>query len=274
LFGAAEDSGGQLAGGAGVSGDFGSQVVGGAAAAGGFGEQVAGGAGAGDSGGHTPGGAAAAGEFWATPGVDPVPREKARKGRQGKRGGRKGTRRGWLPDGPDAGSRADATPPADPEAVARAICLRLLTMAPRTRAQLAEAMRKRDVPDDVAESVLDRFTELGFINDEAFAEAWVESRHHGRGLAKRALASELRHRGVDQETVKEAVERLDPDQEAETARRLVEKKLPSTRGLDPKVRTRRLAGMLARKGYPAGLAFRVIKEALEQEGVEIEEEYP
>lgn len=147
-------------------------------------------------------------------------------------------------------------------------------MAPRTRAQLAEAMRKRDVPDDVAESVLDRFTELGFINDEAFAEAWVESRHHGRGLAKRALASELRHRGVDQETVKEAVERLDPDQEAETARRLVEKKLPSTRGLDPKVRTRRLAGMLARKGYPAGLAFRVIKEALEQEGVEIEEEYP
>ncbi|MGP4094714.1 regulatory protein RecX [Nonomuraea sp. KM90] len=158
--------------------------------------------------------------------------------------------------------------------MARAICLRLLTMAPKTRAQLAEALRKRDVPEEAAEAVLSRFSELGLINDEAFAAAWVDSRHHGRGLAKRALAAELRHRGVDGDTVKEAVERLDPDQEAETARRLVERKLAATRSLDPQTRTRRLAGMLARKGYPSGLAFRVIREALEQEGIEMEEDYP
>ncbi|PZG07087.1 recombination regulator RecX [Nonomuraea aridisoli] len=163
---------------------------------------------------------------------------------------------------------------ADPEAVARNICLRLLTMAPKTRAQLAEALRKRDVPEEAAEAVLSRFSELGLINDEAFAAAWVDSRHHGRGLAKRALAAELRHRGVDSETVSEAVERLDPDQEAETARRLVERKLAATRSLDPKTRTRRLAGMLARKGYSSGLAFRVIREALEQEGIEMEEDLP
>lgn len=146
-------------------------------------------------------------------------------------------------------------------------------MAPKTRAQLAEALRKRDVPDEAAEAVLDRFSELGLINDEAFAEAWVDSRHHSRGLAKRALAAELRHRGVDSETVNEAVERLDPDQELETARRLVARKLSGTRHLDPQARTRRLAGMLARKGYPPGLAFRVIREALEQEGVEVEDEF-
>ncbi|WP_372451229.1 recombination regulator RecX [Nonomuraea rhizosphaerae] len=178
-----------------------------------------------------------------------------------------------MPDGPDEGSSADAVPHADPESVARAICLRLLTMAPKTRAQLAEALRKRDVPDEAAKAVLDRFSELGLINDEAFAEAWVDSRHHGRGLAKRALAAELRHRGVDSETVNEAVDRLDADQEAETARRLVDRKLSSTRGLDPQVRTRRLAGMLARKGYGAGVAFRVIREALEEEGVEIEDDF-
>ncbi|MEV1174744.1 recombination regulator RecX [Nonomuraea sp. NPDC049784] len=162
---------------------------------------------------------------------------------------------------------------ADPESAARAICLRLLTMAPKTRAQLAEALRKRNVPDEAAEAVLSRFSELGLINDEAFAAAWVDSRHHGRGLAKRALAAELRHRGVDTDTVKEAVERLDPDQEAETARRLVERKLASTRSLDPQTRTRRLAGMLARKGYSAGLAFRVIREALEAEGIDVEEDF-
>ncbi|MEU0569735.1 recombination regulator RecX [Nonomuraea sp. NPDC005983] len=192
---------------------------------------------------------------------------RARRGGRGRRGS------DWLPDGPDAETPADAGPPADPESVARAICLRLLTMAPKTRAQLAEALRKRDVPDEAAEAVLDRFSELGLINDEAFAEAWVDSRHHGRGLAKRALAAELRHRGVDSDTVNEAVDRLDSDQELETARRLVERKLASTRNLDPKVRTRRLAGMLARKGYPPGLSFRVIREALEQEGVEVEEDF-
>ncbi|MEV6156706.1 recombination regulator RecX [Nonomuraea sp. NPDC052129] len=209
-------------------------------------------------------------------------RGERRSGRGRRSGGRGGKgarsagsrgRGGWLPDGPDEGSAAGAAPNADPESVARAICLRLLTMAPKTRAQLAEALRKRDVPDEAAEAVLDRFSELGLINDEAFAEAWVDSRHHGRGLAKRALAAELRHRGVDSETVNEAVDRLEPDQELETARRLVERKLSSTRGLDPQVRTRRLAGMLARKGYAPGLAFRVIREALETEGVEIEDDF-
>jgi regulatory protein len=167
-----------------------------------------------------------------------------------------------------SGRPGENGPEADAEAVARAICLRLLTGAPRTRAQLAEALRKREVPEEAARAVLNRFSDVGLIDDEAFAEAWVSSRHAGRGLARRALAAELRHRGVDDDTVREAVDQLDPEQERETARRLVARKLSSTRGLDPAARTRRLAGMLARKGYPPGLAFRVIREALESEGLE------
>lgn len=201
----------------------------------------------------------------------------ARSGRaRGRRAGRFGEGRetapgdsgqgsGFLPDGPVEGSAAARGPGADPQAVARAICLRLLTMAPRTRAQLAEALQRRAVPQEAAEAVLERFSEVGLIDDEAFAEAWVASRHTGRGLARKALASELRHRGVDEDIVKDAVEQLGPEQEAETARALVMRKLSSTRGLDPAVRTRRLAGMLARKGYGPGLAFRVIREALESE---------
>ncbi|GAA3811577.1 hypothetical protein GCM10022226_35190 [Sphaerisporangium flaviroseum] len=157
-------------------------------------------------------------------------------------------------------------PPADPEAVARSVCLRLLTLAPRTRAQLAEALRRRNIPDDAAESVLARFSHVGLIDDEAFAQAWVSSRHAGRGLARRALAAELRTRGVDEDTVRDAVDQLDPDQELETARRLVARKLPGTRGLEPPARVRRLAGMLARKGYSGSLAYRVVREALESEG--------
>jgi regulatory protein len=162
------------------------------------------------------------------------------------------------------------TLPADPEAVAREICLRLLTMAPRTRAQLAEALRRRDVPEDVAEGVLGRFTDVGLIDDEAFARAWVESRHTGRGLARRALAAELRRRGVADETVNEAVAALDPEAEENAARELVARRLAATRGQDPAKRMRRLVGVLARKGYPPGLAYRLVREALEGEGADIE----
>jgi regulatory protein len=164
----------------------------------------------------------------------------------------------------------DAAPPT-PESAAREICLRLLTVAPRTRAQLADALQRRGVPDEVADDVLGRFTEVGLIDDRAFAEAWVQSRHVGRGLARRALAAELRHRGVADETVDEAVSALDPHQEENAARELIARRLAATRGQDPARRMRRLLGLLARKGYSPGLSYRVVKEALEAEGLDLED---
>jgi regulatory protein len=155
--------------------------------------------------------------------------------------------------------------------VAREVCLRLLTMSPRTRSQLAEALQRKNVPEDVAERVLGRFSEVGLIDDAAFAQSWVESRHRGRGLAGRALAAELRQRGVDDETVQEAVAALDPDQEESRARELVDRRLASTRGIDPVRRMRKLVGMLARKGYSPGLAYRVVKDALADEGADVED---
>lgn len=204
-------------------------------------------------------------------------------GSRSRRGGRRapgaggsrgrGQRRSGEPSGEDGdfspSSRAGREePPADPVERARAICLRLLTGTPRTRKQLADALRKREIPDDAAEEVLSRFEEVGLINDGAFAEAWVESRHHGRGLARRALARELRTKGVDSTLIDEAVSQLDSDQEEETARALVARKLSSTRGLDRDRRLRRLAGMLARKGYSEGMALKVVRQALEEEGEE------
>jgi regulatory protein len=176
-------------------------------------------------------------------------------------GNRKGGAGGGADD-PGEQARTD-----DPGERARQVCLRLLTLAPRTRAQLADALRKRGIPDETADEVLSRFEDVGLIDDAAFARAWVESRHYGRGLAGRALSAELKQRGVAADEIRAAIEdRLGPDAEVSAARRLIDRKLDSTRGLPPEQRTRRLAGMLARKGYPAGLAFRVIREALEAEG--------
>ena len=151
------------------------------------------------------------------------------------------------------------------EEAARAACLKLLTTAPRTRAQLAAALRRRRVPDEIAESVLARFAEVGLIDDAAFARAWVESRHHSRGLARKALAAELRQRGISDGEVRAAVGSLGPQEEIAAARRLVMKRIAATRGRPLPTRARQLLGMLARKGYPAGLATQVVREALEQE---------
>jgi regulatory protein len=155
---------------------------------------------------------------------------------------------------------------ADPESVARLICLRLLTAAPRTRAQLADALSRRGVPADAAESVLSRFTEVGLIDDATFATAWVESRHYGRGLGRRALAAELSRRGVDRGDIEAAVEQLSDEAERATALALVERRLASTTGPSEAARIKKLVGMLARKGYSAGLAYSVVKEAIERAG--------
>ena len=148
------------------------------------------------------------------------------------------------------------------------LCLRMLTAAPRTRAQLTDALHRRRVPQQAADAVLARLAASRLIDDEAFAHAWVESRHYSRGLAARALVAELRQRGVSEGDVRAAVAELSPEQEEAAAHRMVRAKLAATKGKPLPVRVRRLTGLLARKGYPPGLAYRVVREELEREGID------
>ena len=111
--------------------------------------------------------------------------------------------------------------------------------------------------------MLDRFEELGLVDDTAYARTFVRSKQNGRGLAKRALAHELRAKGVDDEIAQDVLTEVDPEQERARAHELVAKKLRSMHGLDRAKQTRRLSGMLARKGYDAEVSRLVINEALE-----------
>ncbi len=188
-------------------------------------------------------------------GTRPFPAGRPSSGRAG--------RDGRAAEGAAAES---ADPTADPVEVARQICLHQLEFRPRTRAELAGVLTRKGVDPDVAEQVLARFTEVGMIDDAAFAQLWVTSRHRGKGLAGRALSAELRRKGVADDDAATAVATLDAETELATARALVERRLRTTTGLATDARVRRLAGMLARKGYPAGLAFRVVREALAAEG--------
>lgn len=140
--------------------------------------------------------------------------------------------------------------------------LRQLERAPRTRRQLTETLRRRGCADEIAARVLDRMTELGLVDDEAYAEMLVRSKHAERGLAKSALAHELRTRGVSDETISQALDSIQEGSERARAEELVTKRLRSMGGLDPQVQSRRLAGMLARKGYQPSVVYSVVREAV------------
>jgi regulatory protein len=165
-----------------------------------------------------------------------------------------------------AGPASD--PDADPVAVARTLCLRWLTDRAHTRSELAEKLARKGVPDDAAEQVLERFVDVGLICDEAVARDWVDSQRRGRSLGRRALADGLRRKGIDAKLVQQSVAVMSDDDEREAARALVRGKLKSVQRLEPAAQQRRLAGLLARKGYPPSVVFSVVREELAIDALE------
>lgn len=151
---------------------------------------------------------------------------------------------------------------ADPEQVARTVVLRRLSSAPRTRKDLAEDLGRRGIPSDVIDRVLDRFTEVGLIDDAEYARLWVSSRHRSRGTARQSLRHELRAKGITDDDALEALEAIDDDLERARGLALVRSKLPSTSRLEPAARARRLVSMLMRRGYRQAEAVSIVKEAV------------
>lgn len=200
-------------------------------------------------------------------GPDPVEESTTPRGRRRGESRGRGRRRG-----------EDDTPrvetPQEQETRARDICLRLLTDRARTVKELGDALRRKEIPDEVAHRVLDRFDEVGLVDDQAFAEQWVRSRHRHRGLGKRAIAMELHRKGVDREIADEALTGIDDDSERDRARELVVRRLrslPVGSREERQSSARKLVGMLARKGYGPGVAYGVVKEEIAAAGAEADE---
>jgi regulatory protein len=163
-----------------------------------------------------------------------------------------------LADPDNLGGQGHPDDPGDPESVARLICLRLLTQRARTRSELDEALSRR-VPTEAADRVLTRFTEVGLVDDAAVADSFALHQHHERGLAARAVAVKLRRRGLDEETVRSALGQIDGNSEQAAAVQLVRRKLRALGRLEPEVRSRRIFGMLSRRGYSAEVARQVMR---------------
>jgi regulatory protein len=153
--------------------------------------------------------------------------------------------------------------PGDPVAVAREIALRQLTVRQRTRAELAAAMARRKVPQEAAQQVLDRFTEVGLLDDAAFARDWVAAGNR-RMRGRRVLAAELAGKGVADELIELALAERSAEDDLEAARDLARRRLPSLSGLDRQARYRRLCGLLQRRGFGWGVISQVAREVLDE----------
>ncbi len=182
-------------------------------------------------------------------------------GGRGRFGGSR--RRGRSAEGAE-GSPESAAPvdPVKEQRKATDICYALLTARARTRVELKDALLRKGIREETAELVLGKFDRAGLIDDAAFAEVWVRSRHTHQGLGRRALVQELRRKGVADEVAAEALAAVDDEAEQERARELVRKKLRTMSGVDEQAKLRRLVAALARKGYAEGMAYRVVRDEL------------
>jgi len=156
--------------------------------------------------------------------------------------------------------REDApTTPADPAERAREIALRLLTHSPRSCAQLREKLIARDVEPTVAEALIERYVEVGLLDDAALAAQIARTRHAERGLAPRAIRQELQRKGFEPADIEAALEPI-PQAIDDRARELARKRWDALAHVAPEARVRRVVGMLARRGYSPSSAFAVVKD--------------
>lgn len=152
--------------------------------------------------------------------------------------------------------------------MARKIALDQLAARQRSEHELRVAMARRKVPADVADEIIVRFTEVGLIDDDSFAAALTATRSTVGQRGRHRIRQELSAKGVDRETAEAALADLDPEDELEAAKALAEKKARSLRSLEPHVARRRLAGVLARRGFPSSVVSAAVAHALSGDPVD------
>lgn len=151
---------------------------------------------------------------------------------------------------------------------AKEVCFDLLAIRPRTKDELRQALRRKGFDEELRERLLGKLDNSGLVDDAVFAEQWVRSRHAYQGLARSALVAELKRKGVDADVAAQAAGEIDRESEEQRARELVRKRLRSMTTVDEQAAVRRLLGTLARKGYPQGLAYSVVRDELKNAGAD------
>lgn len=150
-----------------------------------------------------------------------------------------------------------------------------LEQSQKSRKEIFDKIKNKDITDDVANQVLDDYEERGYIDDRKFAESFIYSKTTYEKLGKQAIKYKLIQKGVASHIIEETLAEVEDEALEENARLLAERKLKSTVKYEPYKRVQNIAAHLMRKGYNGGLAFKLAKEVVEEatkENLDITEE--
>lgn len=166
-------------------------------------------------------------------------------------------------------SEAEITTLRGSDAVVRAVdqAALFLSYRPRSKAEIRQNLAKKEVPPEVIEAALERLENLGYVDDHAFTQFWVENRSSFKPLSQRALRYELRQKGVPLSIINEVLQTVDDDSAAYQA---AQERLRRLRGSSQQVFRVKLRDFLARRGFSSSVTSQVIAQIIE----ELETEQP
>ena len=169
---------------------------------------------------------------------------------------------------------ARAAEETDPYTRAKTIVYNQLAYSAKTRGQLRKKLQAEGFEAELIEPLLDKFEGAKLIDDAEYAQSFVAQKSRTKKLSRAALRRELAERGVRGEEAENALAQRTDEQEREDAADLVRKKLRPGMDLSDRAEkdrvTRRLLGMLARRGYSSSVSMSVIREELAAYGAEDE----
>lgn len=153
--------------------------------------------------------------------------------------------------------------PERQEQRARNVLLYQLARSAKSAHQLRQILEKREIDAEIAEAVIQRFIEVGLIDDKQYAETIVNSRRKFKGASKSVIKRELVEKGIGTALIDEAVSQITAEDELETATELALNRVTRLANLEREVRFRRLHGYLSRKGYGSSVVLAACKSAEE-----------
>jgi regulatory protein len=149
---------------------------------------------------------------------------------------------------------------SDPYQEGTTIALTALGRRAKSRGELFTLLKKRGIAEEVANAILFRLQEQGFVNDYEFARYWSESRQRTKKVSRRIIIAELRSKGISDEIIEWITSDISDDTEYENALKFAERKARSYSKLEPPVAYRRVHGALSRRGFSGNVISRVMLE--------------
>ena len=169
--------------------------------------------------------------------------------------------------------RIDALLAVDSAARATAAALAFLGYRPRTEREVRDRLRERGHAPAAVEATIERLRGWRYVDDAGFARFWVEGRVEHRPRGRRLLEQELRQKGVDRETAREAVADADYDEVA-AAVALARKRWPAYAADDPASARRRLGAYLQRRGFGWDAVRAALRDVLREDADDLEPDEP